>query len=331
MTDRAGGGDAQRAPRVVVVGAGVIGLTCAVRLAEAGYEVGVVARDLPLETTSAVAAALWYPYYAFPRDRVLAWAKTSYAEFERLASTEPESGVRMRSGRDLTRTSATGRPWWAEAVPDLHRLTAGDTCGWQFEAPVVDTSVYLPWLVDRLEALGGTLSRSALPALPTNAPIVVNCTGLAARRMAADESVLPVRGQICVVEQVGLTEWWLADGPAGHPIYVIPRLHDIVLGGTVEPGDWETRPREQTGREILEATRALVPELAGARVIRQRVGLRPARSSVRLEPEYVEEGRLVVHCYGHGGSGITLSWGCADEVVELVRSEAPAGPPVPPQ
>ena len=56
--------------RVIVVGAGVVGLSCAVRLLEAGHRVDVLARDLPLETTSAVAAAIWYPYRALPQDRV---------------------------------------------------------------------------------------------------------------------------------------------------------------------------------------------------------------------------------------------------------------------
>ena len=62
---------------MIVVGAGVVGLTCAVRLLEAGHRVDVIARDLPRETTSAVAAALWYPYRALPRDQVLAWSRTS--------------------------------------------------------------------------------------------------------------------------------------------------------------------------------------------------------------------------------------------------------------
>ena len=58
--------------RVIVVGAGVIGLSSALRLAEHGHDVAVLARDLPPETTSAVAAALWYPYHALPRDAVTA-------------------------------------------------------------------------------------------------------------------------------------------------------------------------------------------------------------------------------------------------------------------
>jgi D-amino-acid oxidase len=68
---------------------------------------------------------------------------------------------------------------------------------------------------------------------------------------------------------------------------------------------------------ILERAVELVPELAGAAVLGHKVGLRPARPEVRLEVEQRDDTR-VVHCYGHGGAGVTLSWGCADEVARLV-------------
>src|SRR4051812_26936182 len=108
--------------RVIVVGAGVVGLSCAVRLLEAGHRVDVVARDLPLETTSAVAAALWYPYRALPQDRVTAWSATSYSVFEELADDE-RTGVRMLTGTEVLRTPQPD-PWWRPAVPSLDRETA---------------------------------------------------------------------------------------------------------------------------------------------------------------------------------------------------------------
>ena len=78
----------------------------------------MLARDLPLETTSAVAAAIWYPYRAWPQERVLAWSRTTYEAFARIAAEHPDSGVVLRDG-----TEAVARrddvPWWAEAVPDL--------------------------------------------------------------------------------------------------------------------------------------------------------------------------------------------------------------------
>ncbi|MGH8874637.1 MAG: FAD-dependent oxidoreductase, partial [Acidimicrobiia bacterium] len=71
--------------KVTVVGAGVIGLTCGVRLREAGVDARIVARELPDQTTSAAAAAVWYPYLAYPEGRVLAWGRRSLQVFEELS------------------------------------------------------------------------------------------------------------------------------------------------------------------------------------------------------------------------------------------------------
>jgi D-amino-acid oxidase len=301
--------------RVIVVGAGVVGLSCAVRLLEAGHRVDVVARDLPLETTSAAAAALWYPFRAYPFERVTSWSRASYSEFETLAARE-ETGVRMLAGTELHRTR-TADPWWREAVPTLTRVTALGppyADGWSFVAPVVEMPVYLRWLTGRVEQLGGTLTRMAVSALPDHAEVIVNATGLGARRTADDPSLVPVRGQVVYVDQVGLDRWWL---DSSQPTYVVPRSKDIVVGGTDEEGEWDRRPDPDTAKRILERAIELVPELARAKVLGHKVGLRPARSEVRLEVVRVRDAR-VVHCYGHGGAGVTLSWGCADEVAGLV-------------
>ncbi|HEU4811727.1 MAG TPA: FAD-dependent oxidoreductase [Nocardioides sp.] len=298
--------------RVIVVGAGVVGLSCAVRLLEAGHRVDVVARDLPLETTSAVAAAIWYPYRALPQDRVTAWSATTYAVFDAIADTDPESGVRMVPGAEVF-TSRRPDPWWRTAVPHLERvrdLPDGYADGWTFTTPVVEMPVYLAWLGGRVAELGGTITRLNIHTLPTGPDVVVNCSGLGARLLGADRTVVPVRGQVVYVEQVGLDRWWLdAEGPT----YVVPRSHDIVVGGTDQEGEWSRTPSPESAAEILQRAARLVPALRDAKVLRHKVGLRPVRPAVRLE-------RVgdVVHCYGHGGAGVTLSWGAADEVAALV-------------
>ena len=93
----------------------------------------------------------------------------------------------------------------------------------------------------------------------------------------------------------------------------MPREHDIVVGGTDVEGEWSRTPSPEMAEDILARATRLVPELRGARVLRHKVGLRPVRPAVRLE-------RVgdVVHCYGHGSAGVTLSWGVADEVVTLL-------------
>jgi len=294
----------------------VVGLSCAVRLLEAGHRVDVVARDLPLETTSAVAAAICSPYRAAPLDRVEAWTTRSYAAFAGLAAL-PDAGVRMVEGTELLREQQPD-PWWIGAVAALDRVGAppeGYVDGWSFTTPVVEMPVYLDWLQRRVQGLGGTLTRLNLPELPRGGDVVVNCAGLGARLLGADTSVIPVSGQVVYVEQFGLDRWWLDAGAPEGPTYVIPRSRDVVVGGTDAEGDWSRTPSPDVAADILARGTRLVPGLAGARVLRHKVGLRPVRPEVRLE----REGR-VVHCYGHGGAGVTLSWGCADEVAGLVGS-----------
>lgn len=297
--------------RVVVVGAGVIGLSVAVRLAERGHRVDVLARDLPLETTSVVAAAMWYPYEARPQDRVNAWAAVAYGEFADLAA-EPDSGVRLRAGTEVL-TAPTPDPWWVATVPDLARTWPPDgyADAWTFTTPVADMPVYLRWLHDRLESLGGTVTRVSLADLPQpEGGVVVNCAGLGARRLVGETDVHPARGQVLLVAGSGVDRWWLDESG---PTYVVPRGEHVVVGGTFEPGDWSRTPDPAIAERIWRRAVALVPALADGEVVGHRVGLRPVRSLVRLE-------RVgdVVHCYGHGGAGMTLSWGCADEVAALV-------------
>ena len=308
--------------RVLVVGAGVIGLTCAVRLTEDGHDVHVLARDLPQETTSAVAAAWWYPYRAMPQDRVTAWSARTYEVFESMAG-DPRTGVIMRDSVEVHRRPA-GDPWWLDAVPELTHaregLPSGYVDAWCFRAPVVEMPRYLDLLVSRLEAAGGGLTRMALASLPVHCDVVVNCTGLGSRLLADDLGVHPVRGQVLRVEQVGLDRVWLAEGP----VYVVPRSHDVVVGGTADEGAWDRRPDPVVAERILARAAELVPELTGARVLGHRVALRPGRERVRLETERRAGAAPVVHCYGHGGAGVTLSWGCADEVASLVTGAADA-------
>ena len=300
--------------RVIVVGAGVVGLSCAVRLLEAGHRVDVVARDLPLETTSVVAAALWSPYVT-EQAHVLRWSRRAYEVYAGLADDDG-TGVALREGTEVFREESPP-PWWYEALPPgagpdrETRLPAGFPAGWTMTCPVIEMPVYLRWLVARVADLGGTLTRMNLSSLPTDSgALVVNASGIGAKHLAADPAVGPVRGQVMLVEQVGL-ERWVLDSDA--PTYVIPRSRDVVVGGTHEAGEWSRTAEPATAASILERATALVPEIAGARVIRHKVGLRPARPTVRLE-------RVgdVVHCYGHGGCGVTVSWGCADDVVGLV-------------
>jgi D-amino-acid oxidase len=290
----------------------VVGLTTAVCLRERGVEADVVAREGPEDTTSAVAAAVWYPYLAFPVERVTAWSAVSYGELARLAGVAG-SGVRMCVGTDLALPGAPD-PWWRDAVPDLERTSAG----WRFLTPALDMSVHLPWLVERLRALCGSVALQTVRALDElEADAVVNCAGLGARELAGDRSLTAVRGQVLRVSAPEIEEWLIDDRDPGAPTYVIPRERDVVLGGTADEGVEDLLPDPETTAAIRARCARHFPALRDAPAVGVAVGLRPARPEVRLEAE----GR-VVHCYGHGGAGVTLAWGCAVEVATLLGADA---------
>ena len=112
--------------------------------------------------------------------------------------------------------------------------------------------LYLRWLTARVEALGGSITRMNLSGLPTGEVLVVNASGIGARLLGGDESVVPVRGQVVLVEQVGVDRWWI---DAETPSYVVPRSRDIVLGGTAITGEWSRTPEPATAASILGARR----------------------------------------------------------------------------
>jgi D-amino-acid oxidase len=306
---------------VVVVGCGVIGLTAAIRLREAGVDAGIVTAELPPGTTSSVAAAIWYPYKAYPEDSVLSWGSRTFGVFEELSDT-PESGVLMREGVEIWRERVPD-PWWAGAVPHVRRcnedeLPPGYVDGHTFLAPIVEMPIYLTYLMDRFSAAGGSVQRRTLSSLhEVDARVVVNCVGLGARDLVDDASMEPIRGQIVRVRNPGIERFVLDEENPEGVTYIVPRSGDCILGGTAEEGDWDLEPDPETAAAILRRCRRLEPRLRDAEVLEHRVGLRPGRPEIRLE---LEDGPIPrIHNYGHGGSGITLSWGCAEETLRIVR------------
>ncbi|WP_370942687.1 NAD(P)/FAD-dependent oxidoreductase [Amycolatopsis sp. cg5] len=291
--------------RVAVVGGGVIGLSCALRLARAGHDVTVVTADEPEHTTSAVAGGLIFPPRGTEPFAVCAkWTRDTVAELARSGA----SGVRFLPGR-LMLPSRSADPGWASTLGGT--TWEGDTL--TFTAALVDTPVYLRWLAGEVVAAGvRTEYRRVQNLTDLAADVIVNAAGLGGGVLAGDDTVSPVGGQVVHFADPGLTEW-IVDDRSPATTYAIPHGGHVVCGGTKEPGRRTLEPDPDVVQDIIERVRRLVPALAGARVLDVKVGLRPHRPEVRLERV-----GAVVHCYGHGGAGITLSWGCADEVARLI-------------
>ncbi|MFC7449150.1 FAD-dependent oxidoreductase [Rhodococcus daqingensis] len=302
-----------------VIGGGVIGLTCALELARNGHEVTVLAAD-PIEaTTSAVAAAIWFPYEAAPADAVLRWSVDSAAAFADLAS-DPAAGVALRSGTVLERSAAPDR-WWTAAVAG-HEVVAGEhlppgvASGIRCAVPVIDMGRYLPWLARQCERAGVRLiTRRVEDLSEVDGELIVVAAGLRSAALTGDIPLVPLRGQVVRLANPGLTDWLIDDDNPDGMAYVVPRFDDVVCGGTAELGSFDTAIDPDTERAILDRCCALVPELRGAPIVSRGAGLRPTRPAVRLEA--LPGPRRIICCYGHGGAGVTLSWGCAREVTAL--------------
>jgi len=306
--------------QITVVGAGVTGLSTALALEERGHTVRIVAAGTEDATTSAVAGACWFPYRAGPPDRVAAWAAETRSWLDALTA-ERDAGVVPLTGYEITPDGRSDdgrdppRPWWAAHIEVSREPApvAGAPLAWRYASAGIEPARFLPWLVSRLRAPIERRPVSSLADEPGD--LVVNCSGLAARELAGDPAVAGLFGQV-VITEVGGVDRSVTVTDERDPdalFYLIPRRDELVLGGCSLPWPPGAPPEIDPAITARILAQAAALGLAVGPVKRVRAGLRPYRPEVRLE----RTGRIV-HNYGHGGAGYTLSRGCAAEVARLV-------------
>lgn len=314
---------------ILVIGCGVSGLTTGLCLLEAGHAVQIWAKELPPATTSNVAAAVWHPFKAYPPEKVTVWGKETWHKFQELQAIK-ESGVVTRSFLEVVSTPSPD-PWWAAAVPDFRHahqaeLPVGYLDGYTYTTSVIDTRVYLEYLMHEFTAYGGQIFQYAVTHLAeafVHAAVVVNCSGLGARELVGDTDVHPAKGQVVRVKPNGFQQVIVDETSESDLTYIVPRLHDIVLGGTYEEYNEQPDLDPAVTQGILQRCARLAPvfqSIIPEDIIGITCGFRPVRSAVRVETERLAPERILLHNYGHGGAGITLSWGCAREVVRLLAA-----------
>jgi D-amino-acid oxidase len=310
---------------VAIVGAGVSGLTCAVVFAERGYRTAIFAAQTGPGTTSAAAAAIWYPYDAGPSEKTIAWGLETYHALHDLAR-DPRSGVSMLELRTFSRTGEIEIPEWALPLGARRlrfEIPAAFASGFAMNVPLMDTTIYLDYLARRFRDSGGEIHPNRcfakLEEVDSAFDLVINCTGIGARTLEQDSALEPHRGQVAIVQKFDLHHAIVCnDSPL---MYVIPRTKDCVFGGTNQLSDDCTINPAATARIVAECSRVLEMNKPG--VLGERVGLRPfRRSGVRVERAQLGDGRPLIHDYGHGGSGFTFSWGCAEAVAAIASMES---------
>lgn len=318
---------------VLIIGAGVSGLTTALVLVDAGVPastIRLIADTPPVLTTSCCAGAIWGPYLSSYDRRTEEWSRHTLARFRELAAGAVP-GVQMVYGVEASRTG-TEPPGWAREVQGFtpctrDELPAGFVSGWRYAVPVIDMPPYLAYLEKRLDEAGIAIQNGHVGSLHEltgtltgTAGAVVNCAGLGARQLVPDTTVRPVRGQLVVVENPGIDTFFAEHTDDVCDLtYLLPQGDHVVLGGSVEEDESDRVADPGVARDILDRCARIEPALRGLTPVEHRVGIRPARPLVRVERDD-SHGVPVLHNYGHGGSGVSLSWGCARDIARMVAA-----------
>lgn len=336
---------------IIVVGAGVIGLSAAQALSEKGYNVKVIATHFPTDPLNSRYTSPWAGAHYRPSPSK---SEKDYEEaqltrktlkyFEKLAIEEPESSIRFMEGIDYLEEKGlydvTARGYYEE-IEDLKeipksQLPKGVEFGAKYKTWVLNSPLYIQYLQRKLIfKYGVEFIRTELTSLkqvfqrfPNS--IIVNASGLGLQYNGGyDPKSFVIRGQTLLVR------------PApGHPYekktithqskdglwtFVIPRPLDggMIVGGTKQVNDFQNSPKEEDTQQLIKRARVLYPKIFidGELDIKNiNVGFRPAREGgTRIEVEKIGK-QYIVHDYGFGGMGYELSRGSAEEVVKLVDS-----------
>jgi D-amino-acid oxidase len=258
-----------------VIGSGVIGLSTARVLQDRGWDVTIYAANLPPQTTSNVAGAQWSPVSLFDRPLFTPEFRTTLDRAARLANRAfqlmvgPYYGVRwienytLRDGAsDDDEIDTAVFSGFADLYADVETIDPSTTpfatpFVRRFTTMLIEPNTYLPAVMRDFELRGGKIvvrkfdDVGQLNAL--HEPALFNCTGLGARALFGDTELVPVRGQLTVLEPQPEVDYITV----GDKLYMFPRNDGILLGGTFERGNWSLEPDLARQAKILAAQAAV--------------------------------------------------------------------------
>ncbi|XP_055608508.1 D-amino-acid oxidase-like [Uranotaenia lowii] len=325
----------------VILGAGINGLACAYRIARlfSGTSIQIIAERFSPDTTSDVAAGLWEPYLLgdTPRESVRKWSRETYEFFHGLwkSGQAEECGLCLIPYVALSEEDSLDNSFWSDFVFGYRDISEDRLqqqgkehgknyrSGAEFVTFTCEPTKLMRYFTKALIKHGAKFHKRRVEdcisedlVAGSKHSIVINCLGLGASQLVQDPKLIPCRGQIRRVRAPGMFHVLINDTK-----YIIPNTDRVTLGGTQQMGDSDSRVRQTDTDLIGGGCCELNPTLSRASVLGDLVGFRPVRDAVRLELEWMNLGNqkaAVIHNYGHGGSGITLCWGCAGDVLNLI-------------
>ncbi|KAL5590387.1 hypothetical protein FOBRF1_013944 [Fusarium oxysporum] len=318
---------------VGIIGCGIIGLTSALALVEAGYSVTIVARDLPGDDSSQQWASPWAGAGILPHPDYKGHdlQTESFKFYWALAHRDPTSGVQVV---DVTEyyddREDDSTIWYRRMAPKYRRLPSKDLpanakMGFKYQSMTVNPPVFLPWIKAVLDKKAVRFIRAEVKSVEEARSIlqikrIVNASGLGAFHLANDNEVVAVRGQTMLVESDS-HEMVMFQG--SHYTYQIPRMYSggVIVGGVSQPGNMDQKVDPEVRSDILRRMKLVMNDQyqdvdLDKHVMKDLVGFRPSREGgYRLEQE-----DDVIHAYGFNTLGYTYSYGVALKVRDLVTS-----------
>lgn len=315
---------------ILVLGAGVSGMTTALKLLQAGRQVTVWSKEPAgqFPSTSLNAYAMWVPVKIDADPRIERWTNEGFDAFAALAD-DTATGVVMR--RIFQLKTERNEPWFAGSFSGFRHAEAHEISDQYADAhvldraPVIDPVVYLQWLREQVLSLGvlfQTREVRSFSECPEEFDVIVNCTGLGARKLANDEKVFPDRIQVVTIRATGLADVFIDDEGPNQRACAVPHGDYIKLGAVFDGKHESTEVDDALTADILALCNRMVPGL-NARlddVLSVVRALRPEREGwlPRVENESLSDGRTVIHNYGHDGMGYILSYGIAKDIAKAV-------------
>lgn len=259
------------ATSIAVLGCGVMGLSCGRLLQKRGLDVTIYTKDLPPNTTSSMSAAWWSPgSTADPSERTEAYNK-QFVEAARLANRYYQDYVGNNYGvRWMERYSVSEEPpdsgdregpttsdLIGDLFPEQEDLAPGaHSFPWPYVrrswTMVIEPTTYLNALLRDFRVAGGKLVKRTFDTLDEvvalSEPVLLNCTGLGARALFGDETLVPIKGQLTVLLPQAELDYIMVGGG----LYMIPRRDGVVLGGTHERDDWSLEPSRTEMHRVME-------------------------------------------------------------------------------
>jgi len=248
---------------VAVLGCGVMGLSTARLVQEAGFDVTIYTKALPPDTTSNIAGGQFHPFGHYRRNRVtpewqaqfIAAVDYSWRRFQIMVGDD--YGIRWlptyveRDGTPEEQLTPTFPPANRILRPDEHPFPSEAPAIGRYDTMYVETGRYLRQLIRDVQVAGGAIrvrefpSPAEIAALPER--LVFNCTGLGSRTLFNDEELRPARGQLAIL----LPQPEIRYAYTMEAGYMFPRPDGILLGGTFELDKWEANPEPETIARII--------------------------------------------------------------------------------